>query len=61
MKIALDCPYAVHGDMMRVYCTKQGGNICLFQHFKNCKGWWVNSPTAAKCKLRLEPERGAKK
>lgn len=52
MKIKLDCPFAVHGNLMRVYCTKQNGSLCLFQFFRNCKGWWVNSPQAAKCPVR---------
>lgn len=56
MKIKLDCPFAYHGDLMRVYCKKQNGGLCLFQFFKNCKGWWANSPTAAKCVLRSEKQ-----
>lgn len=52
MNIKLDCPYARHGDMMRVYCERQDGEICPFQYFKNCKGWWVNSPAAKACKIR---------
>lgn len=51
MKIRLDCPHAVTGKQMRVYCTKTGG-LCAFQYFKACKGWWVNSPGAAGCKER---------
>ena len=56
MKIELDCPFAYHGDMMRVYCKKRNGEICLFQFFRNCKGWWVNSPTAKQCPIRKEKE-----
>lgn len=57
MKIQLDCPQAQHGDMMRVYCKKTG-ELCLFQYFKNCKGWWVNSPSAARCQIRKEKDDG---
>lgn len=57
MKIKLDCPYAYHGERMVVFCRKTGGK-CLFQYFKNCKGWWVNSPSAANCPLRKESENG---
>lgn len=51
MKIELDCPNAYHGKLMRVYCKKNNG-LCLFQFYKSCKGWWVNSPTAAQCPIR---------
>lgn len=53
MKIKLDCPHACHGERMVVYCKKTGGK-CLFQYYKNCKGWWVNSPSAANCPIRKE-------
>lgn len=51
MKIKLDCPNAYHGEMMRVFCKKDDG-LCPFQFFRNCKGWWVNTPSAEKCKKR---------
>lgn len=57
MNIKLDCPHAFHGDRMRVYCRKTGEK-CLFQYFKNCKGWWVNSPQAGRCPVRKEKENG---
>lgn len=57
MKITFDCPHAYHGELMRVYCRKTG-ELCLFQYFKNCKGWWVNSPSAANCPIRKEKDDG---
>ena len=56
MKIRLDCPHAVTGPKMRVYCRKTDG-LCAFQYFKSCKGWWVNSPGADGCRLRRQPEQ----
>lgn len=55
MKIQLDCPHAYHGERMKVFCKKRGG-LCLFQFYKNCKGWWVNSPSAGQCLIRKEKE-----
>lgn len=55
MKVKFDCPYAYHGNLMRVYCNKTKG-LCLFQYYKNCKGWWVNSPQAAQCPIRRNDE-----
>ena len=57
MKIKLDCPHAYHGERMKVFCKKRG-DLCLFQYFKNCKGWWVNSPSAGECLIRKEKENG---
>lgn len=59
MKIQLDCPHAKHGNLMRVYCDKQNGSLCMFQFFRNCKGWWVNSPAAAQCPIRKEGKEDA--
>ena len=59
MKIKLDCPFAKHGDLMRVYCNKQDGKLCLFQYFRNCKGWWANSPSAKQCPIRKEGKENA--
>ena len=56
MKIKLECPYAYHGDRMRVRCKANNGELCLFQFYKSCKGWWINSPGAAGCLIR---KRGA--
>lgn len=53
MKIKLDCPFAYHGEYMRVYC-KKNGELCRHQFYRNCKGWWVNSPVAKDCLLRKE-------
>lgn len=58
MNIKLDCPHAEHGNMMRVYCKKTG-EVCAFQYFKSCKGWWANSPSAANCLIRKEKEDGS--
>ena len=55
MNIQLDCPHAYHGERMKVFCKKSGG-LCLFQFYKNCKGWWVNSPSAGQCLIRKEKE-----
>ena len=55
MKIQFDCPHAYHGERMKVFCKKRGG-LCLFQFYKNCKGWWVNSPSAGQCLIRKEKE-----
>ena len=57
MKIRLDCPHAEHRHEMVVYCKKTG-EPCGHQFFKSCKGWWVNSPSAAKCPLRKEEDHG---
>lgn len=57
MKIHLDCPHAYHGERMRVFCRKTN-DICLFQFYRNCKGWWVNSPSAANCLMRKEKQDG---
>ena len=40
---------------MRVFC--KDGTLCPFQYYRNCKGWWVNSPQAANCKKRKEAEQ----
>lgn len=50
MVIKHDCPYAKTGEMMRVYC--KDGQLCAFQYFKSCKGWWTNTPAAQNCKKR---------
>lgn len=60
MKINLDCPHAVHGDRMRVFCKANNNQICLWQYYKSCKGWWVNSPAAAECLIRKEQEENGK-
>lgn len=58
MKVELDCPKAHYGELMRVYC--EDGTLCAFQRFKDCKGWWVNTPAAGSCKKK-EPLKRAKK
>lgn len=56
MKVRLDCPHGEHRGGV-VYCKKTG-EPCGHQYFKSCKGWWVNSPSAAKCPLRREETHG---
>ena len=55
MKIHLDCPYAYHGDKMRLFCKANNNELCVWQYYKSCKGWWVNCPEAAAgCLIRKE-------
>lgn len=56
MKIKLDCPHAYHGELTRIHCEIQKGEFCPFQFYKSCKGWWVNSPLAAKCLVREQKQ-----
>ena len=56
MKITLACPHAEHRSGV-VYCKKTG-QPCGHQYYKVCKGWWVNSPSAAQCPLRREDNHG---
>ena len=62
MIIKLDCPYAYHGERMRLFCKKAGENaLCVCQYYKSCKGWWVNSPSAKDCLIRKEGKKDAEK
>ena len=50
----LKCPKAEYRNIngeIRVYCQKLEG-ICWYQYWKPCKGWFVMSPDAKKCKER---------
>lgn len=59
MKINLECPYAYHGEKMRVFCRANNNQLCLWQYYKSCKGWWVNCPEAAAgCLIRKEQING---
>lgn len=57
MKIDLDCPNAHYGELMRINCDKTN-SICLFQYYKNCKGWWALTEGAKACPLRKEQKDG---
>ncbi len=56
MKLRLSCPHASYGPGMRILCSRADGKPCAFQYFKTCKGWWVESPAAEKCRLRRKEE-----
>lgn len=59
MKVTLECPYAFHGEKMRVFCKANNNQLCLWQYYKSCKGWWVNcQPAAAGCLIRKEQNNG---
>lgn len=57
MKIRLSCEFAKHGDRMRVICTKTG-NLCAYQYYRQCKGWFELTDGAAGCLMRKGDEYG---
>ena len=56
MQVKTDCPFGKYGAGMKILCTKDE-NLCAFQYFRSCKGWWANTESAAGCLKRKEPER----
>lgn len=54
--LTLSCPSASYDSRMQIRCGRSDGAPCGFQHFKSCKGWWVLTEEAARCKLRRKEE-----
>lgn len=59
MKITLDCPHASYGAGMRIRCAVLGW-LCPHQRYKDCKGWWVLTESAARCPKRKVEQDGQK-
>lgn len=56
----LICPQAEYGNYngeARVMCRKRA-DICLYQWWKPCKGWWQMHKDAEICSLREAEENG---
>jgi hypothetical protein len=53
MKITYKCPHAKTGKEMKVICSKTD-QLCAFQFFMRCKGWYQNTDMAQQCLLREE-------
>jgi len=55
MKLTPTCPVGKYRSDMKIVCTKDN-MLCAFQFFKQCKGWWANTESAAKCLKREEEQ-----
>lgn len=57
MRINLACEYAQHDEKMRLRCRKSGG-YCAHQYYRQCRGWWENTPQANNCTLKERAKNG---
>ena len=55
MQVTLECPQAEYRAEMVIWCRRTE-EICAFQYFKACKGWWALTGQADGCRLRNQPE-----
>ena len=50
----LECPLS-HRTTSKIYC-KARNDICVYQRFRPCKGWYDFIEGAERCKARKESE-----
>lgn len=50
----LECPFS-HRTTSKIYC-KARNDICVYQRFRPCKGWYDFIEGAERCKARKESE-----
>ena len=53
MKVKTECPFGKYGQGMKIVCTRDE-KLCAFQYYRQCKGWYANTESAAGCLKRKE-------